>query len=155
MEKTANREMRIIRTFKAPIDLMWEVWTNPEHIVNWWGPNGFTNTIHKMDFQKDGEWKLTMHGPDGTDYPNRSIYKEIIQFEKIVFEHFNPHFITTVLFEAKGEETQIDWTLLFDTAEMRETIIKVHKADEGQKQNLEKLEKYLSELRSESKVNSL
>ena len=146
MEKTENREMRITRSFKAPIDLMWEVWTNPEHIVNWWGPNGFTNTIHKMDLQEGGEWKLTMHGPDGTDYPNRSVFKEIIPFKKIVFEHFNPHFITTVLFEDKGEETQIDWSMLFDTAEMRETIIKVHKADEGQKQNVERLEKYLSKL---------
>ena len=65
-----------------------------------------------------------------------------------MFEHFNPHFITTVLFDpsADGEESQIDWTLLFDTEEMRETIVKVHKADEGQKQNIEKLEKYLSKL---------
>lgn len=143
MEKTENREMRMIRTFKAPIELMWEVWTNPEHIVNWWGPNGFTNTIHKMEFQEGGEWKLTMHGPDGTDFANRSIFKEIIPFKKIVFEHFNPHFITTVLFEAKGEETEIDWSLLFDTTEMRETVIKVHKADKGQIENLDKLEQYI------------
>ncbi|MEJ7678694.1 MAG: SRPBCC domain-containing protein [Segetibacter sp.] len=85
-----------------------------------------------MDFQEGGEWKLTMHGPDGTNYPNRSIFTEIVPFKKIVFEHFNPHFITTVLWSSKGEETQIDWTLLFDTVEMRETIIKAHKADEGQ-----------------------
>lgn len=152
MEKTENREMRITRTFKAPIELMWEVWTDPEHIVNWWGPNGFISTIQKMDFKEGGEWKLTMTGPDGTSYPNRSIFKEIIPFKKIVFEHFNPHFITTVLFDARGDETQLDWTLQFDTAEMRETVIKAHKADEGQKQNLEKLEKYLLKLDSGSKA---
>ena len=78
MEKTANREMGITRTFKTSIKLMWEVWTNPEHIANWWGPKGFTNTIHQMDFQEGGEWKFTMHGPDGKNYPNRSIFKEII-----------------------------------------------------------------------------
>ena len=144
-----NSALQTTRIFKAPINLMWEVWTNPEHIVNWWGPNGFTGTIHKMDFQEGGEWKLTLHGPDGTNYPNRSIYKEILPFKKIVFEHFNPHFITTVLFEAKGEETQIEWTLLFDTVEMYEIIVKAHKADEGQKQNIEKLEKYLSKLPGE------
>ena len=149
MKKTENREMRITSTCMAPIELMWEVWTNPEHIINWWGPSGFTSTIHTMDLKEGGEWKLTMHGPDGTNYPNRSIFKEIIPFKKIVFEHFNPHFITTVIFETNGEETGIDWSLLFDTAEMRETIVKVHKADEGQKQNLEKLEKYLSKLRGE------
>lgn len=146
MEKMESREMGITSTFKTPIHLMWEVWTNPRHIANWWGPNGFTNTIQTMDFQEGGEWKFTMHGPDGTNYPNRSIFKEIIPFKKIVIEHFNPHFITTVLFESKDNETHIDWTLLFDTVEMRETIVKVHKADEGQKQNIERLEKYLSEL---------
>ena len=144
MEKTENREMRISKTFKAPMELVWKVWTDPEHIVNWWGPAGFTSTIHKMDFHEGGEWKLTLKGPDGTDYPNRSIFKEIILSKKIVFEHFNPHFITAVLFESNGQETHIDWILLFDTVEMREIIVKTHKADEGQKQNIKKLEKYLS-----------
>jgi uncharacterized protein YndB with AHSA1/START domain len=144
MSEKQNREMRITRTFRASVELMWEVWTNPEHIVNWWGPNGFTSTIHHMDFREGGEWSLTMHGPDGTNYPNRSIFKEIIPLKKIVFEHFNPHFITTVLFEPKGDETHVDWTLEFDTEEMRDIVIKAHKADEGQKQNLDKLEKYLS-----------
>jgi len=103
-----------------------------------------------MDFKEGGEWNLTMHSPDGTDYPNKSIYKEIVPLKKIVFEHFNPHFFTTVLFESKGEETQMDWTMVFDTAEIRETVVKVHKADEGLKQNVEKLEQYLSKLRSRS-----
>lgn len=138
-----GRQLKMARIFKAPIELVWEAWTKPEHLVKWWGPNGFTTTIHKMDFQEGGEWKLTMHGPDGTNYPNRSIYKEIIPLKKIAFEHFNPHFITTVLFTAKGQDTQIDWRMLFDTPEMLETVIKAHKADEGLKQNLEKLSNYL------------
>lgn len=143
MEQTPNREMQTITTLKAPIQPVWEVWTNPEHLVSWWGPNGFTNTIHKMDLRENGEWKFTMHGPDGTNYPNRSIFKEIIPLNKIVFEHFNPHFITTVLFESKGDETRIHWTLQFDTMEMHDIVVKAHKADEGQKQSIERLEKYL------------
>jgi len=152
MEKKESREIRMTRSFKAPIDLMWEVWTTPEHIANWWGPNGFTNTIHTMNFQEGGEWTLTMHGPDGTNYPNRSIFKEIIPFKKIVFEHFNPHFITTVLFESKGEETQVDWSMVFDTAEMREIVVKAHKAEEGLKENLAKLENHLSTQLRKSKA---
>jgi hypothetical protein len=92
-----------------------------------------------MDLQESGEWKMTLHGPDGTNYANRSILKKIIPFKKIVFEHFNPHFITTVRF-ASLNKPQIGWTLLFDTIEMRETIITAHKADEGQKQNIAKPE---------------
>jgi len=138
-----NRSMQIKGTFKANMQLLWDVWTKPEHLKNWWGPKGFSATIHKMDLQADGEWKLTLHGPDGKDYANRSIFKEIIPLEKIVFEHFNPHFFTTVLFETQDEETQINWTMLFDTPEMRETIVKVHKAEEGQKENMERLGEYL------------
>ena len=148
MGETEIRELKMTRLFSAPLKKMWEVWTNPELIVNWWGPDGFTNTIHKMDLHEGGEWKLTMHGPDGKNYPNRSIFKEIISNEKIVFEHFNPHFITTVLFEPTKEKTRIDWSLLFDTAEMYDIIVKVHKADEGQKQNLDKLEKYLLKIQT-------
>lgn len=148
MESENNIQNRILQSkilLKAPTDIVWEMWANPEHISNWWGPNGFTNAIHKMDFKEEGEWNLTMHGPDGKNYPNRSIFKEIIPFKKIVFEHFHPHFITTVLFESENSETLLDWTLLFDSEEMFDIIVKAHKADEGQKENIEKLEKYLSE----------
>lgn len=146
MEQSESRDLRISRTFRAPIELVWEVWTNPEHIAKWWGPTGFTNTMDKMDVREGGEWTFTMHGPDGTNFPNRSVFKEIIPFKKIAFEHFNPHFFTTVVFESKGGETSIDWSMLFDTAEMRDIIVKAHKADEGLKQNLEKLGTYLSEI---------
>ena len=148
MEKTESRSLSISRTLQAPIELVWEVWTTPEHIAQWWGPNGFTNTIQKMDVQEGGEWKLTMHGPDGTNYPNRSIYKEVIPYKKIVFEHFNPHFITTVHFEAVGQTTVMNWSALFDSEEMLQTIIKAHKADKGMRENVEKLESYLSNLKT-------
>ena len=141
-----TQELKTIKTINAPIEKMWEVWTNPDHLAKWWGPNGFTNTIHQMDLKKGGEWKMTMHGPDGTNFPNRSIFLEIIPNKKIVFEHFNPHFITTVRFEYVDSATRIEWSMLFDSPEMYEIVVKAHKADEGQKQNLEKLEKYISDL---------
>ena len=143
-----GNKLQNIKVFNAPIGLIWKVWTEPEHIENWWGPDGFTSTIHKMDLQDGGEWKLTLNGPDGTNYPNRSIFREIIPHKKIVFEHFNPHFITTVLFKPKDEDTQLDWSMLFDTFEMGDIIIKAHKAREGLKQNVERLEKYISKLNS-------
>jgi uncharacterized protein YndB with AHSA1/START domain len=145
MERTDDRALSITKSFNASVELIWKMWTDPKHLVNWWGPAGFTSTIHQMDLEEGGEWKLTLHGPDGTNYANRSIYREIIPFTKIVFEHFNPHFITTVIFEPPGDETRLSWTMLFDTADQRETIVTVHKAGEGQKQNIEKLELYLSQ----------
>ncbi len=141
----AERSLHITRVLHAPIGLVWEVWTQPEHIKNWWGPDGFTTDIHKMELTERGEWLLTMHGPDGKSYPNRSIFKEIIHHQKIVYEHFNPNFLTTVLFEARGNETLLDWHMLFDTKELYDAVVKAHKADEGLKQNVAKLENYLSQ----------
>lgn len=140
-----NRELIFAQTISASIDKVWQAWANANQIAQWWGPNGFTNTIYLMDFKEEGEWKFTMHSPDGTNFPNRSIFKEIVPHHKIVYEHFNPHFIATVLFEARGEETWMEWKMLFDSAEMYEVIVKAHKADEGLKQNFEKLEKFLTQ----------
>ena len=141
----ANRELRITRMLSAPTDVVWEVWTNPKHIANWWGPNGFINTIHKMDIIAGGEWRLTMHGPDGKNYPNKSMFREVVPFKKIVFQHFNPNYIATIVFEPKEKETLMNWTMLFETNELFETVVKVFKADEGLNQNAEKLENYLKQ----------
>ena len=144
MESTEQRELLITRTLNAPIELVWEVWTKPEHIANWWGPNGFSNTITTMEVFPGGQWNLTMHGPDGTDYDNKSIFKEIVLYKKIVYEHISyPRIIATIEFEEQGAQTIINWHMLFDSPEEFVKVVKTYKADEGLKQNLEKLGVYL------------
>ena len=128
----------------APIERVWQVWTNPEEIKNWWGPNGFSNHIKKMELKPGGEWVFTMQGPDGKTFPNKSIFKEVITNKKIVFEHFNPGYLATVAFEARGKETHMEWTMEFATVEMYNVVVKTFKADEGFRQNGEKLMAYLS-----------
>jgi uncharacterized protein YndB with AHSA1/START domain len=147
---TADREIIIERVFDAPRDLVWEAWTNPEHVTQWWGPNGFTTTIKKMDFRVGGVWKLTMHGPDGTDYPNSSIFREIVVPERIVFTHGggskdgpNSKFLSTWTFEALGAQTRVTMRLLFDTPEDRDLIVRAYGAIEGGKQTLARLAEYL------------
>jgi len=141
---TKDRELRISRLLDAPVDLVWEVWTNPEHIANWWGPNGFTNTISKMDMVPGGEWDLVMHGPDGTDYKNKSVFREMITNKKIVYEHVSsPKFVATITFEEQDDKTLLNWHMLFETAEQFIQVVKTFKADEGIKQNVEKLNAYL------------
>lgn len=141
---TTDREIRISRLLDAPVELVWEVWTNPEHIAQWWGPNGFTNTISKMNVTPGGEWDLVMHGPDNTDYNNRSIFTEVVKHEKLIYEHVShPHFIATITFGKQGDKTRIDWHMLFDSAEQFIQVVKTFKADEGLKQNIDKLNRYL------------
>lgn len=149
MEKTNNdtatRTLGITSMLRAPIELVWQVWTTPEHIANWWGPTGFTNTIYKMDVQEGGEWRFTMHGPDEKSYPNKSVFIEIVPYKKIVFQHFNPNYIATINFEPNEKETFMEWIMLFETPELYETVVNVFKADEGLKQNVEKLGNYLKQ----------
>lgn len=141
---TINKGFSITRLLPAPVELVWRVWTSPEHIANWWGPEGFTNTIHVMEVKAGGEWRLTMHGPDGKRYPNKSTFEEIIPEQKIIFRHFNPDYLATILFEAKGKQTLLNWTMAFETEGLFETVVKVFKADKGLEENVAKLEKYLT-----------
>ena len=142
---TKDRELFLSRTLDAPVPLVWEMFADPKHIVNWWGPNGFTNTIHKMDLRPGGEWVLVMHGPDGKDYDNKSIFKEIIPHKKIVFNHVShPPIVFTITFETRGEQTLLNWHMLFESAEEFIKVVKEYGADEGLKQNVEKLVLYLA-----------
>jgi uncharacterized protein YndB with AHSA1/START domain len=144
---TKDRELLLKRTLNAPVALVWEVFTNADHIANWWGPNGFTNTITVMDVKPGGQWQFVMHGPDGTDYKNRSVFKEVIQHKKIVFEHVAPNFMAAISFEEQGEKTLLTWHMVFESREQFVAVVKAHHADEGLKQNVDKLEVYLEWLK--------
>jgi len=145
---TADRELIITRELNAPIELVWEVWTDPEHLAQWWGPEGFTNTISKMDMKPGGEWDLVMHGPDGTDYKNKSVFREIVKYRKIVYDHvIGPRFIATISFEERGNKTFLHWHMLFETKEQFIQTVKTFKADIGLKQNVQKLELYLANMK--------
>ena len=103
----------------APRDLVWEAWTKPRHIMNWWGPEGFTNNIDKMEVKPGGTWKFVMHGPDGRNYKNLSRYKEVIKPGKIVFDHISaPNFTATINFEELGDKTALTLRMLFESSEL-------------------------------------
>ncbi|WP_061249704.1 SRPBCC family protein [Leptospira alstonii] len=147
---TADREIRATRTFDAPRDLVFRMWTEPEHIVHWWGPKGFTNTFETMDVRPGGVCKFVMHGPDGTDYPNLIVFLEVIRPEKLVYKHgsdMEDHpgdFHVTVLFSEQNGKTALDMTMLFKTAEQRNETVEKYGAVEGLNQTMDRLVEYLA-----------
>lgn len=143
--QSPSRSLSIEKLLAAPIALVWEAWVNPEFIASWWGPEGFTNTMDKMELVAGGEWRFVMHGPDGKRYPNKSIFVELVPLEKFVFQHFNPNYIASITFKPKGNDTFMEWTVVFETIELFETVVKVFKADEGLHQNVAKLEQFLEQ----------
>jgi uncharacterized protein YndB with AHSA1/START domain len=151
-ENSADREIVITREFSAPRELVWEAMTNPKHVVNWWGPRGFSTTIEKMDFRVGGEWKHLMRGPDGVNYPNHSVFQEIVTPERIVFSHGGKRegglgitFVSTWSFEKlAADKTRVSIRMIFPTAAERNFVVKEFGAIEGGKQTLERLGEYLT-----------
>lgn len=148
---SADREIVVSRIFDAPRELVWEAWTDPRHVVHWWGPDGFTTTIEKMDVRPGGTWELVMHGPDGTDYPNRSLFTEVVKPERICFMHGGSRkgdpatqFEATWTFEALGDKTRLSIRMVFPSAAERERVIRDYGALEGAKQTLERLAGHLA-----------
>ncbi len=74
----------INRTFDAPRDLVWKVWTQPEHITHWWGPGNFTAPVCNVDFRVGGRYLYCMRSPEGQDFWSTGEYKEIAEPERIV-----------------------------------------------------------------------
>lgn len=95
----------------------------PEKLARWWGPNGFTNTFERFEFAPGGRWIFVMHGPNGADHPNESVFREIQPDARIVIEHVvKPWFRLTVTLSPHGDETLLSWTQEFETAEAAEKM---------------------------------
>jgi len=113
--------------------------SDPARVARWWGPDGFTNTIHRFDFVAGGAWLLTMHGPDGKAYPNESRFTRIVSDRVLEIEHFTGHhFFLTIELVPQGEGTEVRWRQTFDTAEHFERIAEFVAA--ANEQNLQRLE---------------
>ena len=138
------------RVLDAPRALVFSVWTDPKHLAQWWGPNGFTTTTHAYDFRPSGVWRFVMHGPDGRDYQNRITFDEIVPPERIVYRHSGGddvepvQFTQTVTFEDLGNgRTLLTWHGRFPSAEERARVIKEYGADKGLVQTMARLADYL------------
>lgn len=118
-----EREIVNTRVFASPRGHVWRAWTDPAILAKWWGPNGFTNTFDEFDQRPQGHWRFVMHGPDGTDYKNHSVFLEITPQERIVFDHISGHLFRVVAtFEDAPGGTKVTFRMIFQTAEERERI---------------------------------
>ena len=83
-ETQSDREIVITRVFNAPPELVFKAWTEAKHIEQWWGPEGFTTRVTEMDLRPGGQWRYVMISPDGTEYPAKGVFREIVPSERIV-----------------------------------------------------------------------
>ncbi|QJD85595.1 SRPBCC family protein [Cohnella herbarum] len=143
-----ENEIVTSRVFDFPRELAFRAWTTPEWLARWWGPEGFTNTFHECDMRPGGTWRLTMHGPNGVDYPNHSVFVEIVPSERIVLDHLSGHeFRVVATFEGLDESrTRVTFRQRFKLKEEFEEA-KTY-CIEANEQNFDRLGKLLSELAS-------
>jgi uncharacterized protein YndB with AHSA1/START domain len=152
-----DREIVVSRTITGPRRLVFQAFTDVRHLDRWWGPDGFTTTTRSFEFRPGGVWDFVMHGPDGTDYPNRIEWLEIVPPERLVFLHGERQddpraFVSTVTLVERGDATEVttEVTMLavFKSKEQRDEAVERFGAVEGGKQTLGRLEAYVSTLTS-------
>lgn len=145
-----SNEIKITRIYDASLKAVWDAWTDPNQVAKWWGPRGFTLTTHSKDLRPGGTWDYTMHGPDGTDYPNYTTYHEVEPYALLVYDHGGtrttpPLFRVTARFTEveRGKRTRLDMTMALETVEAaRETRKFIKKA--GGESTWDRLDEYLA-----------
>lgn len=146
-----DRTIVMSRTIEAPRSLVWDAWMEPHHVAQWWGPLGFSTTTHEMDVRTGGVWRFIMHGPDGTDYPNRVRYREVVRPERLVYVHDDdglgehPAFDVVVNFAERAGKTEVTLRMTFPTVADRDAAKKFG-AVEGGNQTLGRLAEYVASL---------
>ena len=130
------------RLFNAPRECLFELFENPKHLAQFWGPNGFTNTFETFEFKPDGNWKYMMHGPDGKNYPNQVKFLEIQRPEFIIYQHFKPNYKMTMRFEDRCGSTELIWFMEFESNPENEKLKNF--LTEANQQNFDRLEAYLN-----------
>lgn len=134
--RNKSNEIRITRIYDAPVQAVWDAWTDPKQVAQWWGPRGFTLTTHGKELKPGGYWNYTMHGPDGTDYPNKTHYLEVEEHAKLVYDHGAnddrpPLFRVTVLFSDMKGKTKMEMSMALATPEAAEETRKFIKKAGG------------------------
>jgi len=143
---TPEKEIVTTRIFNYPQQLVFDAWANPAHLINWWGPKGFTNTFNEFDFREGGKWSFVMHGPDKGNYANEC---EFVKIEKPSFiawkRHSKPLFQVVASFkEISREQTEVIFKMIFATADECSKI-RPYVIDKNE-ENFDKLEVELSKM---------
>lgn len=127
-------------------ELVYRTWSEPEHLKNWWGPTGFTNTFNEFDFKVGGKWSFIMHGPDKGNYPNECEFIKIEKPSLIAWKrHSKPLFQVVATFEEiTSVKTKVVFKQIFNTAEECNKIRKF--VIDKNEENFDRLEEELKKM---------
>ncbi|HJS00151.1 MAG TPA: SRPBCC family protein [Flavobacterium sp.] len=143
---TPECEIVSTRTFNVSKELLFSAWSNPNHLKNWWGPKGFSNTFNEFDFREGGKWDFIMHSPEKGNYHNEVEFVKIEQPNIIAWKRYSkPLFKVVFTFETLNEnETKLVFRMVFDTEEECNKI-KGFAVDKNE-ENFDRLEEELKKM---------
>ena len=144
MEKSPNPDqvIQVQRTVPYTPDEVYAAFADPIRLAKWWGPKDFTNTFELFEFKAGGRWKFIMHGPDGSNFPNESLFSVLEPGKKIVIKHVSqPHFTLSVSLLPGETGTRVLWVSVFEDPKVVAAIR--HIAEPGAEQNLDRLHMHL------------
>jgi uncharacterized protein YndB with AHSA1/START domain len=146
----ADRTVVSRRVVDAPRDVVFHAFANPQLFARWWGPNGFTNTVHEFDLREGGVLRYTMHAPDGSNYEMERRVVELVAPSRIVLDNpdLTHRFIMTQTFADRGEKTLVTWRMRFDSAEEYQRVRQF--IEPANEQNFDRLAAQVARLRGES-----
>lgn len=125
------------RLFSAPAEAVFAAFESPSRLARWWGPDGFSNTFEVFEFKPGGLWRFTMHGPDGSNYPNESTFVSIEPAHEISLKHLSqPHFKLTITLASTASGTLVTWEQVFEDAAIAANIR--HIVEPANEQNLDR-----------------
>ncbi len=137
-----NRVLQTQRIIPFTPTEVYAAFAKPDRLAKWWGPKDFTNTFEVFDFKVGGSWQFVMHGPDGNDYNNDCVFKELVSGKRFTIEHISPpRFTLSVLLVPAEEGTQVRWVQKFEDPQVADAVR--HIAEPGNEQNLDRLEMHL------------
>ena len=139
-------QILLTRLVRAPRGTVWRAITDPAQVNSWWGPDGFRNIDVEQDVRVGGIWRFKMVGPDGTVYPNRSIYSEITPPSRLVYDHGDEEriqFQAVITLDEERHGTRVGLRLRFPSREARDAVVKFGAVERGQ-ETLAKLEAFLT-----------
>ncbi len=143
MSTDSQNEIHSSRELSTPIEIVYQAFSNPSHLKNWWGPEGFTNTIHEFDLRPGGKWRLTMHGPEKGNYENSSVFKTVVPNKLIAWTRISqPLFDMEVEFEQLSpSKSKISFRMIFKTVEECDKMRKF--VEPNNEENFDRLEREL------------
>ena len=134
-----SRELATERLLRARPAEVFDAFRDPDRLARWWGPKDFRNTFGEFELRPGGRWRFVMHGPNGANFPNESVFDEVVEAERIVFRHVSgPKYEATITLAEEGDGTRLKWRMLFPS---EKDCAKVRRfAEPANEENLDRLE---------------